>query len=298
MSKTFSNVAQKFTTDRPLGSAAPRQFDAAVISELEKKAKLKTVAVANIQPDPTQPRKMFDETLLTELAQDIQQRGVLQPILVYASRDAATDGATRYTLLAGERRWRAAKLANLESVPALVLPSEPDARERKLMQFAENEKRTGLNPVEEAEFFSTLLEGSSVGIRELARELAIDHTKISRALKLLRVPEPVRDAIREGKLKASHGHALADITDDNEQQERFNALLRGETTAAAIANASRPSAKPPKPNDTKTDVKTNKVKTIDGLTFTMTGPIRFSNKDIAERARKLAEKLDPSEKAA
>lgn len=295
MAKTFSNLDSKFS-DPPIGAAPATRFDATVLSELKKTAKLKELPLADIEPDPTQPRKDFDEAALATLADDITRRGVLQPILVYHAKTQDPSLPARFALLAGERRWRAAKLAGLTTIPCLALPSEPTPQEKKLIQFSENDKRAGLNPIEEAEFFQALQESSGMGVREMARELSVDHTKISRALKLLKLPAFIADALRDGSLKAAQGYALADYDNPDAQQSAFDALLKGQTTAAALSGGTRTTRQPSVPSNAPS--KTHKTKTIDGLTFTMTGPVKFTNKDMAERARRLADKLDPPRRVA
>jgi ParB family chromosome partitioning protein len=155
-----------------------------------------------IEPNPEQPRRRFNDESLAELAASLRERGVLQPIIVRAMGD-------RYQLVAGERRWRAAQLAGLETIPAIVREySDAEVLEIALL---ENLQREDLNALEEAEAYATLMERFGVTQEELAKRLGRSRPAISNALRLLTLEEPIRELLAEGKITAGHARALLSL---------------------------------------------------------------------------------------
>jgi ParB family transcriptional regulator, chromosome partitioning protein len=161
------------------------------------------ITVGAIEPNRFQPRRLFDEAELSSLAQSIRANGVLSPILVRAV-DA---GAGRYEILAGERRWRAAKLAGLEAIPALVR----DARDAEALELAllENLQRTDLNAIEEASGYRQLMEDHGFTQESLSARLGKARPTVANALRLLALPDSVQALVRDGRLSAGHARALA-----------------------------------------------------------------------------------------
>jgi len=155
-----------------------------------------------IAPNPRQPRKVFDEGKLDELASSIKEHGIVQPIVV-----RPVDG--RYEIVAGERRWRAAKLAGLQRIPALV----KEFSEVQVMEIAliENLQREDLNPLEEAEAYRVLMEECNLTQEELARRLGKSRPQISNTLRLLQLAEPVQEEIRAGRLSVGHAKVLLSV---------------------------------------------------------------------------------------
>ena len=169
------------------------------------------VQVDHVEPNPRQPRGAFDEASLEELAASIGAVGVLQPIVVRPNGD-------RYQIIMGERRVRAAKLAGLSTIPAVVRVTE----DHHLLRDAllENVHREDLNPLEEAAAYEQLLSDFSVTQEELAKQLGRSRPTISNALRLLRLPPSVQRRIATGTLSAGHARAVASLP-DTEQQERL-----------------------------------------------------------------------------
>jgi ParB family chromosome partitioning protein len=161
---------------------------------------LREIPLELVGPNPRQPRRSFDEGTLTELAESIRARGVLQPIVVRAVAGG------RYELLAGERRLRAARIAELESVPALV--READERDQLDIALAENMARVDLNPVEEAHACATLVEDLGLTKEELGRRVGRSRVAISNLIRLLELPEEALELIERGELSEGHGRAL------------------------------------------------------------------------------------------
>lgn len=165
-----------------------------------------TLAINDIIPNKEQPRKTFDEVALQELADSIKQHGVLQPLLV---RPLTTGG---YQLVAGERRWRASRLAELKEVPVIIKElSDTEAME---IAIIENLQREDLNPIEEAEGLQALIDKCGYTQEEVATSVGKSRPAITNALRLLRLPEEVRQMTKDGDISAGHARAL--LAFDNE----------------------------------------------------------------------------------
>jgi len=195
------------------------------------------IPVAAISPATHQPRRNFDDASLAELAESIRQHGVLQPVLVTAQAGAPAE-ATRYTLVAGERRWRAAKMASLTTIPAIV--RELSERESLEVALVENLQREDLNPVEEARAYQELQELFGLTQDRLAERVGKSRSAVANSLRLLRLPEGVIALLAEGRLSEGHARALlglpesADVTRVAEQVVE-NGLSVRETEALVRA---------------------------------------------------------------
>lgn len=167
----------------------------------------KNLPLAKIEPNPDQPRKVFDQVSLDELAESIRLHGVITPITV---RKGDKDGY--YQIIAGERRWRAARQAGLEDIPAMVLEAEED----EVMELAliENLQRQDLNPMEEALGYRSLMDEYQMTQEEVAKVIGKSRPAIANSLRLLALPQPVAEWIQEGKLSAGHGRALLALEDE------------------------------------------------------------------------------------
>jgi ParB family chromosome partitioning protein len=161
---------------------------------------LREVPVELVRPNPRQPRRSFDEGALAELAESIRARGVLQPIVVRALPGG------HYELVAGERRLRAARMAELESVPAMV--RKADDWERLDIALAENMARIDLNAVEEARACALLVDDLGLTKEEVGRRVGRSRVAISNLIRLLELPEEALDLIEDGRLSEGHGRAL------------------------------------------------------------------------------------------
>ena len=160
----------------------------------------------DIEPNKEQARKHFDDAALSELADSIAQHGVLQPLLV---RPIFGGG---YQLIAGERRWRASRIAGLTQVPAII--KELSDEEAAVISLIENLQREDLNPVEEALGFASLISDFSLTQEEAAKKVGKSRPAVANALRLLKLPGKVLDYVRENKLSAGHARAIAAIEDE------------------------------------------------------------------------------------
>ena len=162
--------------------------------------------ILDIEPNKEQARKQFDEAALSELADSIAQHGVLQPLLV---RPIFGGG---YQLIAGERRWRASRIAGLTQVPVII--KELSDNEAAVISLIENLQREDLNPVEEALGFASLIKDFDLTQEEAAKRVGKSRPVVANALRLLKLPEKVLDYVRENKLSAGHARAIATIDDE------------------------------------------------------------------------------------
>lgn len=160
----------------------------------------------DIEPNKEQARKQFDESALAELAESIAEHGVLQPLLV---RPLIGGG---YQLIAGERRWRASRMAGLSQVPVII--KELSDKEAAVISLIENLQREDLNPVEEAMGFASLIKDFELTQEEAAQKVGKSRPAVANALRLLKLPKKVLDMVRENKLSAGHARTLAAIDDE------------------------------------------------------------------------------------
>ncbi|MDR1609708.1 MAG: ParB/RepB/Spo0J family partition protein [Holosporales bacterium] len=166
------------------------------------KSQTKTVNIVDIAPNESQPRKYFDEEALNELAGSIKSHGILQPIVV-------RNIGERFEIIAGERRWRAAKIAELTEVPVHIVEcSDGDAM---ILAMVENLQRTDLNPIEEADALKMLMDSCGCRQEDLGEMLSKSRSHISNMMRLLALPECIRKMIRSGKLSSGHGRCLIGI---------------------------------------------------------------------------------------
>ncbi len=165
--------------------------------------------VGRIEPNPDQPRKRFDEAALQGLAQSIRSEGVMQPVIVRPK-------GSGYELVAGERRWRAAGLAGLERLPAVV--RRLDDRQMAEWSLVENLQREDLNPIERAEAFQRLARQFELSHEQIAERVGVERSTITNALRLLALPEEVRELVAVGTLSAGHARAIAGLGDAQRQR--------------------------------------------------------------------------------
>jgi ParB family transcriptional regulator, chromosome partitioning protein len=211
------------------------------------------IPVSRIGPDPDQPREEFDAEALQRLADSLKSRGQIQPISVRWVEDR-----DQYVVVCGERRWRAATLAGLPTLACVVLDKPIPPGELLAMQMVENLLREDLKPIEQARAYRALMEGNGWTVSQVARELAVDHSNVSRALALLGLPSAVQDQVEQGALPPATAYEVSKLEDPAAQVEvaaRVVAekLSRAETVEA-VRKASKPSRaggtkKPPRPRD-------------------------------------------------
>lgn len=174
-------------------------------------ASASSVKLSDIDVDPHQPRKTFESQSLERLSRSIAEHGVLQPIVLMPS------GIGRYTIIAGERRFRAARMAGLSEIPAIVKDvSTQSAREIALI---ENLQREDLDPVEVALGYKSLMESFNLTQDEISRKLAIPRSSIANSLRVLALPEDILTMLREDKISLGHAKVILSLTDEKQQRE-------------------------------------------------------------------------------
>ncbi len=197
---------------KQFGSLMPDNFDDSIL--VDKKDRVKNLLISDIFPNPDQPRRDFEAESIKELAQSIKQYGILQPLIV-------TPEGGKYMIIAGERRFRAASLANLEFLPALIRSSEE--LERLEIGLIENVQRVDLSPLDQAVSIARLNEQFNVDYKEVAKRLGKAHTSILNIVRLLQLTDEAKKALSEGKITEGHAKALLAIKDN---PELLNTILQ------------------------------------------------------------------------
>jgi len=198
---------------------------------------LTEIPVDRIAPNPRQPRRRFDEAALAELAASLAEHGMLQPVVV------GEDGQGGYVLIAGERRWRAARLAGLPTVPA-VIRERVEQEEELELALVENLQRQDLTPLEEAQAFEEMRTRFGLSQAEIAARVGRERSTVANALRLLRLPMEIQAMLDEGRLTAGHARALLAFDDDEERLRWARLAAEG---GATVRDLERAAAAPPGP---------------------------------------------------
>ena len=193
---------------RGFESLLPADFDKSAL--LTPEDRIEKIAVADLAPNPHQPRRHFDDTALQELAASIKRHGVVQPLVV----TPASNGT--YTLIAGERRWRASQLAGLKTVPAIVRTTKEI--EQLEIALIENVQRVDLSPLDQAMSIQRLHELFSVPYDDIAKRLGKAPSTVNNMVRLLNLPDDARDALASGKISEGHARAILALKGDSERQ--------------------------------------------------------------------------------
>ncbi len=208
------------TPKRGLGrgfeSLLPADFDKSIL--LSADDRIEKIAVDKLQPSPYQPRRHFDEAALQELSDSIKRHGVVQPLVVTPAQDGI------YTLIAGERRWRAATAAGLKTVPAVIRSSEE--LEQLEVALIENVQRVDLSPLEQAVSIERLHEQFSLSYDDIAKRLGKAHSTVNNTVRLLRLPSEARDALAAGKISEGHARAILALKGDEQRQAYLLKTIR------------------------------------------------------------------------
>lgn len=195
----------------------PTDFDPSLL--IDSKDRIQKLLITRIQPNAEQPRKHFDQQALNELASSLKQFGVLQPLIVSPLPDGS------YRIIAGERRWRAAQLAELTEVPAII--REPQELEELEIALIENVQRVDLSPLEQAISIERLHQQFNLTYKQIAARLAKAETTVSNLVRLLQLPEDARDALAEGKISEGHARAILALKATPElQTELLNQIIK------------------------------------------------------------------------
>jgi len=236
-----SKTADSSSSDTDASSGAEASSEKKASSSVTASAKNKAGDIVQLSVDklianPGQPRKNFDEKELQELADSIKTFGIIQPII------AANAGDGTYIIIAGERRTRAARLAGLETVPAII--RDYTDQKRLEVSLIENIQRSDLNPIEEAAAYKNLMDFSNLSQDELATRMGKNRSTVANALRLLKLPVEMQKSLEEGKVSSGHARALLSVTDTKGKDKLYKEILSGDVSVreaekrAAELNAS------------------------------------------------------------
>lgn len=230
----------------------------------EKKEKITDyvlyIDINDIKPNRAQPRKNFDKDKLQELASSIKSNGVIQPLIVRES-----DGG--YELVAGERRWRASRLAGLRKVPCII--RNFDNRQNAIVAIIENMQREDLNPIEEAIGLKSMTENYGFTQEQVSESLGRSRTYIANSIRLLKLPDEIRNYISTGKISAAHGRTIINISDKNKQMDIANLIIKQDLSVRAtekLANKVKDEIKPDRKkrkNKKNSDEKNAEIKLVE-----------------------------------
>lgn len=212
---------RQMAADPELSASRKKQEEEPTQTELQ-------IKISEIEPNREQPRKVFDEAQLQELADSVQKYGVLQPLLVQKKGES-------YEIIAGERRWRAAKLAGLKTVPVVIREYSP----QQTMEIAliENVQRENLNPIEEAQAYQRLMQEFSLKQEEIAERVSKNRTTITNTMRLLNLIPEVQTMLVEGRITNGHARALLAVSDPEKQLELAKRVEREKMSVREIEKA-------------------------------------------------------------
>jgi len=205
--------------------------------------KVTAIKISEIEPDSDQPRKVFDEKALEELAESVRNHGVLQPIMVRP----ASNG--RYTIVAGERRWRAARIAGLEEIPVII--REMNEKEAAEIALVENLQRENLNPIEEARGYKNLIENFGLSQEDVAQRVGKSRPTVTNTLRLLLLEEDIVGYVEEGRISAGHARALLSVEEGVRRRQAVDGILQGKMTVRDVEKLANTKKKDKKPEKIK-----------------------------------------------
>lgn len=228
------------------------------------------IDINDIMPNSAQPRKNFDEAKLNELAESIRSNGVISPLIVRKSK-------TGYELVAGERRWRASRIAKLKKVPCIV--RDFDDRQNAIVAIIENMQREDLDPIEEALGLRSMTEKYGFTQEQVSASLGKSRTYIANSIRLLKLPEEIQQYVSSGQMSAAHGRTIINIPDKARQKEIAEKIIRNDLSVRAterlaerVKDELKPGRKRRKPKtDPKAQIKTAETEAVETELMTLLG---------------------------
>ena len=214
-------------------------------NETENPDSTVTLKISEIEPNRNQPRREFDEEALAQLAESIKQHGLIQPILV---RPILGGG---YQIVAGERRYRACQLAGITEIPVLI--RELTERETTEIALIENLQRENLNPLEEALGYKNLMDEYGLSQEDVASAVGKSRPAVANTLRLLNLPKPVCELVKNGKISSGHARALLSMDSDEDRIRLANEIVENDLSVRQVEKLAK--AKPKKPTETKPERK-------------------------------------------
>ncbi len=245
-------MSKKSSLGRGLESLIPKDFDTSLMMQANER--IQNVLISDIHTNPDQPRRQFDQGSLIELSESILKYGVIQPVIVSPIAN------NKFILVAGERRYRASKIANLDRIPAIVR----DRQELEQLEVAliENVQRVDLSAIEQALSIERLHHQFNVPYAEIAKRLSKAETTVSNIVRLLQLPPIMRDALQMQQITEGHARALLSIKhDENQQQTLFELILKnGLSVRQAEQYATSVKSDSKKPSSVAKHTETNETK--------------------------------------
>ncbi|MBV4429348.1 ParB/RepB/Spo0J family partition protein [Clostridium tyrobutyricum] len=212
---------KKYGLGRGLGALIPDD----ILNNSDAETTVKKINIESISANEEQPRKNFDEGKIVQLSQSIKEHGIIQPLILNREKN-------KYIIVAGERRWRAARLAGLKEVPAIVMSlSDRDILEISLI---ENIQRQDLNPIEEAIAYKKLINDFKLKQEELANKIGKSRTAITNCMRLLNLDSRVQDYLINGLITEGHGRTLLTLEDKNSQYELAKSIIKNDLTVRQV----------------------------------------------------------------
>lgn len=233
--KPVEKIVEKIV-EKPVEKIVEKVVEKPVEKIVEKTVE-QTLKLNLIEPNSEQPRKNFDEESLQELADSIKQYGILQPLIVQKK-------GSHYEIIAGERRWRAAKLAGITDVPVLI--REYDKQQTMEIALIENVQRADLNPIEEAQAFQQLIQEFHLTQEEIANRVSKNRATITNSMRLLKLDSRVQDMLAEGKISSGHARALLGLEDRERQYQVAVKIIEEKLSVRDVEKLVKMMNRPPK----------------------------------------------------
>ena len=210
------------TKKKAMGRGLDALFES---NSVQQTGGVSVLSISDIEVNKNQPRKNFDEEAIAELAESVKVHGVIQPIIVRSAGDGF------YVIVAGERRYRAAKLAGLNEVPVII--TELTSAEAAEVALIENIQRADLNPIEIAQAYKALIDDFSLTQQQLAERIGKPRSSVANSLRLLDLPETIREYVAEGKLTDGHAKVIAGLDDENVMKQAAETVIKLNLTVRA-----------------------------------------------------------------
>ena len=227
------------------------------------------ININDIKPNSAQPRKHFDEAKLNELAESIKTNGVISPIIVRENENG-------YELVAGERRWRAARIANLKAVPCII--RDFDDRQNAIVAIIENMQREDLDPIEEALGLRSMTEKFGFTQEQVSASIGKSRTYIANSIRLLKLPDEIQQYVSSGQMSAAHGRTIINIPDKARQKEIADKIIRNDLSVRAteklaekVKDELRPERKRRKTKKDTAPAKTAETEAVERELMTLIG---------------------------
>jgi len=228
------------------------------------------IALDSIEPNPDQPRRVFDPKHLERMAQSISRHGVLQPVVV-------SKAGHRYQLICGEQRWRAARLANLDSIPAVI--TDVDDRDRLEIALIENVQRADLNPIELAHAFKALCESGATQ-EAVGERVSLDRSTVANHLRMLELPREFQGDVEAGRLSIGHAKALLSVGNPERRRHLRDRIVSEGLSVRASEGLARDVSKPKRPRaPNRPAADPNRQMLVDGLRRRLQTSVRINGDD-------------------